>query len=166
MNNALGTTMDDSSALVSLAMLKVDSDVQGRDYIDYLTSFVFYILEKYKPEPVTSGETQRLLKEEFKLRIPIYPTELVLRRLAKRKYLDREHSLYKIVKSMPSNGIDTLRSDARNRTESVIGALREFAASVHSVTWSEEDATSAIAAYLTHFSVDQGTIAHKRPDLF
>ena len=146
--------MNDSSALVSLAMLKVDSDVQGRDYLDYLTPFVFYVLEKYKPEPVTSNETQRLLKEEFKLRIPVYPTELVLRRLARRKYLIQERSIYKVVKSMPSGGVDALRSDAKARTQAVLTALRDFAASVHSVTWSEEEATTAIASYLTHFSVD------------
>jgi hypothetical protein len=87
--------MNDSSALVSLAMLKVDSDVEGRDYLDYLTPFVFYVLEKYKPEPVTSNEIQRLLKEEFKLRIPVYPTELVLRRLARRKYLSKERRFIK-----------------------------------------------------------------------
>jgi len=146
--------MDDNAALVSLAMLKVDSDVQGRDYLDYLTPFVFYVLGKYKPDPVTSNETQRLLRDEFKLRIPIYPTELVLRRLAKRKYLTQEHSIYKAVKPMPSGSVDTLRADARARTHSVIAALRDFTASVHSVAWSDEEASSALAAYLTHFSVD------------
>jgi hypothetical protein len=55
--------MNDSSALVSLAMLKVDSDIQGRDYLDYLVPFVFYVLEKHKPDPVTSTDTQRLLKD-------------------------------------------------------------------------------------------------------
>jgi len=146
--------MNDTSALVSLAMLKVDSDVQGRDYLDYLVPFVFYVLDKYKPDPVTSNDVQRLLKEEFKLRIPIYPTELVLRRLARRKYLIKERSIYKAVKSMPSSGVDTLRSDAKARTQTLLAALLEFAASVHSVNWSEEEANTAIAAYLTHFSVD------------
>jgi hypothetical protein len=55
---------------------------------------------------------------------------------------------------MPSGGVDTLRSDAKARTQAVLAALREFAESVHSVTWSEEEASTAIAAYLTHFSID------------
>jgi hypothetical protein len=146
--------MDDSTALVSLAMLKVDSDIQGRDYLDYLVPFVVYVLAKYKPDPVTSNETQRLLREEFKLRIPVYPAELVLRRLAKRKYLTKEHYIYKPSKPIPAGSIDTLREDAKARTESVIAAVRDFAKSVHSVDWSEDEANSALAAYLTHFSVD------------
>lgn len=146
--------MNDSTSLVSLAMLKVDADVQGRDYIDYLTPFVFYVLDKYRPEPVTSAGIQHLLREEFKLRIPIYPTELVLRRLVKRRFLVHEHSIYKVVKQMPASSMDEVRSDARARTQTVLVALREFAASVHSVRWSEEDVSTALAAYLTHFSVD------------
>lgn len=147
-------TMNENSALVSLAMLKVDSDVHGRDYLDYLIPFIFYVLEKYRPEPVTSNGIRTLLKDEFKLRIPVYPTELVLQRLAKRKYLAKEHSIYKIVKSIPAGSVDTLRTDAQTRTQSVLTALQEFAISVHSVIWSEEEASAAIATYLAHFSVD------------
>jgi len=93
--------MSDTSALVSLAILKVDSDVEGRDYVDYLVPFISYVLDRYKPDPVSSQSVQSLLRDEFKLRIPVHATEMVLRRFAKRKYLLREHGIYKPVRSLP-----------------------------------------------------------------
>src|SRR5882757_6651885 len=107
--------MSDASALVSLAILKVDSDVEGRDYVDYLVPFVSYVLDRYQPDPVSSQNVQKLLREEFKLRIPVHATEMVLRRFAKRRYLHREHGIYKPVRPLPNTRIDILRSDARER---------------------------------------------------
>src|SRR4051812_7264801 len=118
--------MNDGTALTSLALLKVDSDYYGNDYIDYLVPFVAFVLRKGKPDPVTSVATQALLKEEFKLELPVHPTELVLRRLAKKGYLQRGNHIYTIVKDLPKPEIEERRADVKEKLTSLILNLRAF----------------------------------------
>lgn len=145
---------DNTSALVSLAILKVDSDIEGKDYTEYLVPFISYVLDRYKPDPVSSQAVQGLLRQEFKLRIPVHAAEMVLRRLAKRKTLHREYGIYKYAGHLPENRIDILRKDARDRTLAVVDALREYVRLGYSLEWTDTHAIEAIAAYLSRFSVE------------
>jgi len=146
--------VDETSALVSLAMLKVDSDVEGRDYVDYLVPFVSYVLQRHRPEPVASASVQVLLRDEFKLRIPVHATEMVLRRFAKRKILQREHGVYTLTGTPPQDNLDELRKDARDRTVAVVNTLREFVKANHAIEWDDAQAIEAVIIYLSRFSVE------------
>lgn len=80
--------------LTSLAMLKVDIDEGHRDYIDYLAIFVLSVLETHKLEVVTDALVADLLLEDFGLKVPIKAVQLVLRRMARNRYLRKEHQAF------------------------------------------------------------------------
>ena len=81
--------MDNIATLTSLAMLKVNSDLGGKDYVDYFLPFIGFVLNRRRPNPVTAAAVQALLHDEFRLRVPQYPTEYALHRLADQKYLQK-----------------------------------------------------------------------------
>jgi hypothetical protein len=146
--------MDNVATLTSLAMLKVNSDVEGRDYADYIVPFIGFVLNTEKPDPVTAADTQISLKREFGLNIPQYPTEYVLHRLADRKYLRRENHAYHPVKPIPTNDIESRRESLRQQLQDVVDALREFAASRQALNWSPNEAQDALLSYLRRFSIE------------
>jgi hypothetical protein len=143
--------MTNADSLASLAMLKVNADVQGRDYIDYIVPFVSYVLDS---APISPEHVQQLLKQEFGIRIPSSVIELVFRRLSRRGYLHREHGIYHAAAPIPKPEIESKRVDARRRMNSVINQLAEYAVAHYSTPWSSETATNAIITYLSQFSID------------
>jgi len=145
--------MPNVESLASLAMLKVNADVQGRDYVDYFVPFVSYVLA-HDSNTVTDARTQQLLRDEFGLRIPASAVGLVLRRLARRGYLRREHGVYCTVKPVPAPAIEPKRADTKRRIDFVLGKLSEFAAARHNATWTLQHATDAVVGYLSRFSID------------
>ena len=88
--------MENIETLTSLAMLKVNAD-EGQDYFEYITPFVSYVLREAQPNPITDAGTQELLQREFGLSIPKHAVGFVLRRLARRKILKKEHGIFEIV---------------------------------------------------------------------
>ncbi len=146
--------MNNEVTLTSLAMLKVNADVEGRDYIDYVVPFVSYGLEHEQPDPVTSLETQEILIKEFGLRIPSQVLELVLRRLAKRGLLRRGEGTFHVANKITALDIEFKRVDARRRLNLVVTALIEFVNNTFDTEWKPDNATRAITGYLSHFSID------------
>jgi hypothetical protein len=71
-------------------MLKVNADVDGRDYVDYFVPFIGYVLNTHNPNPVTASVVQSHLKQDFGLAIPLHAIEFALRRLSDLKYIRRE----------------------------------------------------------------------------
>ena len=81
------------STLTSLAMLKVHVD-QGRDYLDYLQPFIHQILYKSNIDPITDSAVRDAIRNEFGLEIPQRAIQIVLKRLAKKLQLTKEHGVY------------------------------------------------------------------------
>jgi hypothetical protein len=102
--------MNSSETLSSLAMLKVNADTQGRDYLDYIVPFICYVLDRHRPQHVVDSAVRLLLKNEFGLDLPVQAVELVLRRLAKRKLLKREHNRYHISGPIPPGVVEERRT--------------------------------------------------------
>ncbi len=143
-----------SETLISLAMLKVNADVEGKDYIEYLVPFVQAVLAEHNPSPVTAQATTDLLFQDFGLRVTDRGCELVLRRLEKRQILQKINYQYQISKLPKSGDIRLKREEAQKRLEEFIASLIDFAARSFSFEWTTEDAKSAFIHYLSKFSIE------------
>lgn len=139
-------------ALTSLAMLKVDRE-RGHDYLDYVIPFVVNALERHRSEPVHISDTQSALDAEFGLQLPRHIVERLLRRLAKSGILRREDGLYWIG-DIPRNGFAARRSNIREQYQYLIKDLREWVHREYSRELDDNQATDALVAYLSQFSVE------------
>lgn len=143
-----------SVTLTSLAMLKVNLDTQERDYLDYLVPFVIHVLSTYRPDPLTDAGVRGLLLTEFRLTLPVRAVQLVLRRLAKRNFLERSHGVYHLKTELPATQIPSRRAEAERHITHVVDSLCIYAKSKFDTTWSSDEATSAVTAFLAHFSIE------------
>lgn len=145
--------MQNTETLTSLAMLRVNAD-EGRDYVEYLTPFVSYVLSHANPDPVTDAGTQALLQSEFGLVLPKHAVTFVLGRLAKRRILQRDHGIYHIIGSFKNENLDQKRAMARRQQSVVVNNLMSFAKQEHGLEWNEQQTGDAIVSYLSRFSLE------------
>ncbi len=138
--------------LTSLAILKVDLD-ERRDYLGYLESFVLQVLNVHRPNPVVADAVSELLREDFGLNVPSRGTQLVLRRLARKGHLRKEHNLFHIETALPQVNFGGKQVAARRDIESVYSSLREFAAQ-HQLNWSDREIAEALITFLGQFGVE------------
>lgn len=145
--------MTTAQTLTSLAMLKVDLDQQHRNYVDYLSPFVVDVLNADRPEIISDGTVADKLLGRFGLKVPTKAVQHVLRRMQKKGYLALEDGVFVLTPTLPTSTLDRSRSQAKLHIESVISGLIEEARS-YGLTWSEDEATRAVTAFLGMFTVD------------
>lgn len=146
--------MIETSTLTSLAMLKVDMDVRNRDYLDYLVPFIIHVLRKNSPVFVNDRQTSEWIRETFGLVIPSSAVQLVLKRLAKSKFLKRSEGIYTISSELPDQNIESKQSEARRHINNVINEMILFSKNQYSVILTEKEANDLTLAFLSQFSVE------------
>jgi len=146
--------MNISATLTSLAMLKVDMDVLHKDYLDYLVPFVVHVLKKKKPSVIDDRTTSEWIRDTFGLVIPATAVHLVLKRLAKKKFLEKSEGVYNVVRKLPEYHIEVRQAEAKRHIDRVLNALMKFAQEEYSLNWTLEETNELMLAFLAQFSVD------------
>ncbi len=118
-----GSLMSSVETIASLAMLKVNADAQGHDYLDYLVPFVCQIIGHQAGQAINVLDVRKGLREQFGLRLPAGPVELVLKRLARRKVLANTSGVYVVGPKFKSDDFAVRRDSARASIERVVGSL-------------------------------------------
>lgn len=150
----MSKTNGSHKTLVSLAILKSDLDDERRDYLGYIESFVIPVLRRWPDEPVTDGAVAREFEREYGLRVPDRTIQLILRRLARQKYLERSHGVFHISRSLPDVSLEIKRNAASKHISNVFQSLRDYAKKRFEVSWDDDDVESAILGFLDRFGVD------------
>src|SRR5882762_8971397 len=83
-----------TDSLTSLAILKVNWDNQGHDYIENFVPFVAEALRLAPQDTVSVAQIQGLIKQTFGLIIPQGALNMLLKRAAKRGLVRREAGVY------------------------------------------------------------------------
>lgn len=143
-----------NTTLVSLAILKVDLDEGFRDYIGYFENFFVSLLRKHQPDPIVTAEVAMLFQAEYGLRVPEKGVQLVLRRLARRKYLKRKDNLYHIVGDLPAMDLRSKRAAAQQHIENVYTKLKEYAKANAHLDWTDSDVDQVLLGFLSRFAVE------------
>jgi len=136
----------------SLAVLKVNWD-KGHDYID---NFVPFVAEcaRLAPQPeISLPQVQALMRETFGLRIPQGALQTILRRATRQGYLTRTHGIYvRSDAAITTLNFGRTRDDALRRHNALVDRLTQFCADRYKITWSPEEASSALLAYLQDYA--------------
>ncbi|MBT4818344.1 MAG: hypothetical protein HON70_21730, partial [Lentisphaerae bacterium] len=144
---------DHSVSLVSLAMLKVNSDLQGRDYIEYLRPFVKHVLVGMRGDPITDASVRDKIEQEFALRIPTQVIHYVLKRFRKSGYFVQEDGIYRLEKNIKDGDLGPRKAQASREIGSVVSAFAEYAEITCGVKLSPDECTTALLAFVSQFSV-------------
>ena len=97
--------MSKEITLASLAMLKVNIDHHGRDYLEYLRPYIMYSLSKNTTKKTNDRDMVKEIEKEFHLIIPQKTIKFVLKRISESGYLRKKDGDYTIVKEIPKNNI-------------------------------------------------------------
>ena len=141
-----------TATLTSLAMLKVRID-RGQDYLDYLRPFILQVLITHKPDRITDAAVQDLIRTDFGLEIPRRAVQIVLRRLSRRYALKKAYGVYRINGELPDPHIAPKMAAASRHIQAVLSGLVEFSEGTPKPIMSNDDAVTAICAFLTQFDI-------------
>lgn len=141
-----------TNTLTSLAILKVNID-QGKDYLDYLQPFVLQVLVDHNPDPITRSIIKDYIREQFALEIPDRTIEIVLKRLSKQYLITKREGKYRKTGDLPNPQIISKQAEATRRISAVLDGLRKFSQETSRPLSNEEEAVTAICAFLGEFDI-------------
>jgi len=141
-----------TETLTSLAMLKVKLD-HGGDYLDYLQPFVVQVLVDHSVAHVTSEFVNEHILEQFGLVIPERTVQVVLKRLAKKRFLQKEDGVYRVTRRPPNPNISDKKRDAEKRIDAVVSGLKSYSESIKKTVSKTEEAVKSICAFLSEFNI-------------
>lgn len=141
-----------TNTLSSLAILKVNID-HGTNYLDYLRPFILHVLIEEKPEHVTDSIVSKLILSHFGLKIPEPVVNIVLRRIARRRFINRDHGIYQITSALPDPGMGPKMADADRHIRAITSDIRQFSQGTTNPIVDDEAAVTAVCAFLSEFDI-------------
>ncbi|MCI0586821.1 MAG: hypothetical protein L0323_08290 [Planctomycetes bacterium] len=143
-----------SAALASLAILKVNWDRLGRDYIENFVPFVAEALRLQTEDVVSLPVLQQAVRARFALDLPLNPIRQVLQRCAKHGFVEKQSGVfYRDPQQLQDLNFSEVRQVVLSLHERLLSQLREFVKSERGIDWSEEQAAAAIHSFLVNQSL-------------
>lgn len=143
------------SALASLAILKVNFENLGRDYIDNFVPFIAESLRGAPDDPVSLPVLQAALKDEFGLSLPLNPLRQALQRAARAGFVRREAGVYyRNPAACASTDFAASQAAVTAILARVIHAVKRFAADECDTDWSDAAAEDALLSFVGDTGLD------------
>ncbi len=144
-----------SSSIASLAILKVNWDRLGRDYIENFVPLIAESLRNSPDDVVSLPDLQVDIKNRFGLQLPLNPLRQMLNRAAKHGLVRRQSGVFYRERDRLSN---SGFADARNMViglyDRIVGRLIEYARTKHNSEWTEDQANQAVQAFLGEYGLE------------
>ena len=144
--------MKSTATLTSLAILKVTVDQKG-DYLDYLRPFILQVLYDHKPWEFSGRDISKFIRDQFGLEIPERTIAIVLKRISRQYSIRKKSGKYQREGELPDPGIRRKQADAARHISAVLRGLQHFSRETINPIDNDEDAVSAVCAFLSEFDV-------------
>ena len=141
-----------TNTLTSLAILRVTVD-QGGDYLDYLRPLILQVLVDHESQVLTAAAVAHIVNDSFGLKIPERSVAIVLKRIARRYRMRKDHGAYHIREGLPDPQIATKLASTESQIADVIHGFRQFSEETPKPIHSDADAILAITTFLAEFDV-------------
>lgn len=146
--------MSRETTLVSLAMLKVETD-RGGSYLSYLLPFVWHVIGRKKEKTFTPKSVAEALLEEFGIVIPPETVQVTLNPYIKKGRLSKKaNNEYEVKGEIEPSDLSQQRADAKRKINAVTDALIKYAKERHNKDISEQNAFNALISFLSKFNID------------
>ncbi|MCG7852775.1 MAG: hypothetical protein MIO92_09655, partial [Methanosarcinaceae archaeon] len=153
------------AALASLAILKVNWDTSGLDYIECFVPFVVECIRQSSEDVVSLNALQEDLKTKFAIDMPLNALKMVLTRTRKRGFLRKEHDvLYRNAEKCSETRFRERQARVEATYDAVLQTLQKHARDNHGLDWSVSDASDSLNTFLRDnslsllFSVAEGGV--------
>lgn len=142
--------------LATLAILKANLDVDGRDVLDMLAPLVAFSISKARlGKDFSASDVKSVVVEVLGLDLPVRAIDRILRRLGKKGQVSRDRGRYYVVEGNVDPVLfEEKRSVLLRRSADVVEGLRSFVSDEYNVSWSTEEARDALETYADSYSVD------------
>lgn len=139
----------DNQALISLAILKVNWDVQKKDYLENFVPIVAESIRLLPAELISLADLQATTKQHFGLELSQNSLKTILERAKKRGYIKQDNKFYyRDMTALASTNFRDVQQRVLSMHEVLITEIRKFSAETYGVQWSIEEADNALQAYL------------------
>ena len=139
-----------ASTLTSLAVLNVNWDRLGKDYIENFVPFAVECARTQLLPLISTPELQASIRDTFGLTLPQNTVRQIIRRATRQGYFRRERRLvYKIQEKCDGLAFGETRDAVERTFDAVVNQLRGYVERRHGQAWSSEDAEDALADFLT-----------------
>ena len=143
-----------SYALTSLAILKVNWDRLGKDYVENFVPFVVECARSSSEEAISLPDMQQMVGDKFKLNFPQQMLKMIIARATKRGYFKRDSGVvYKVQEKCDTLDFRSTKDAIEATYHRVIDSLREYANKSYGRSLSSDDAEDAISAFLADSSL-------------
>jgi hypothetical protein len=143
------------STLASLAILKVNFETLGRDYVDSFVPFIAECLRLSPDDAVSLPALQAALKDAFGLALPLNPLRQALQRAAKAGFVRREAGVfYRDQAACSASDFEQTQASVTNIQSRVIEALKRFALDKLTIVWSDSEAENALLSFVGDSGLD------------
>ena len=138
-----------SSALISLAILKVNWDHLHIDYVENFVPFVVECARSSSEKVISLPDMQQMVHDKFRLSLPQNALRMIIIRATKRGYFRQESSaLCKVQEKCDTLDFRSTRAAVETTYNRVIARLSEYVNESHGRSWTNNDAESAILDFL------------------
>ena len=144
-----------TSPLIGLALLKVNWDTLGRDYVENFVLLVVESLHRARDDVVSLPNLQASLESDLGLSLPLNPLRQVLHRAAKRRYVRKQVGVfYRDFHRCEETQFADLQRKVHVIHSDLVDKLRSFfATDNHGEEWSPEEADQALQDFLAEDSL-------------
>ena len=138
-----------SPTTISMAILKVNWDRLGHDYVESFVPFAVECAKENEAEVVSLPETQAAIRDRFGFSLPLNAVRVIIRRATKRGYFQRRnHVVYVVREKCLAVDLSGTRRAIEQTHNRVVSRLTKHARESHQTEWSESEAEEALSDFL------------------
>lgn len=135
-------------SLISLAILKVNWDERGHDYVQNFIPFLGEALRRSSSDHASVSELQAIFRRDFGLVIPQGAINTMLRRAERHSYVHRAGGAFiRNLAAIPET-FGTERASVARQQKALIDKLVVYCHERHNVVWTVEQAEDALLAHM------------------
>lgn len=141
-------------AILGLAFIKVNWDQLGQDYIENFVPLVAECLRRSSATVVSLPDLQGAIQETFGLKLPLNSINVILKRAAKRKYVELKKGVFYVNKeTCETLNVRTAQERVNAIHSSVTNKLKTYISIKFKQEWTIEQAEKTIHDFLRDNSV-------------
>ena len=145
--------MSIENSLVCLALLKVNWDEKGADYIENFVPFIGEALRQAQNDAVSIHELQKITESEFGLLIPQGALSTILKRAARKNYVSLSNGIYlRNLKSIP-NDFAQEKKRASRILKTITAKFISYCQTQHNVPLTDSDAETIFLGFIQKTNV-------------
>lgn len=139
----------DNQALISLAILKVNWDLEKKDYLENFVSIVAESVRLLPEDVVSLAELQEAVRRHFGIELAQNSLRIILNRAKRRGFVQqKDGAYYKNVAALDALNFRDVQHQVLSMHDALIREICAFSFKSYGVKWNTEEAEQALESYL------------------